>query len=763
VRRLSRAADPRELRRRVAVVAQDPVVFATSVNAPDFVQKLPAGLQTSLGRVVATGNRATLVALLAIAAAWSFAPECRAQPAVPPPGYALIPAFAREEAPRSRALLDDIPGRSALLARVNALSAAATGVREVALEAGRVFYLKTAPGAAGAALCMREGFEGAERVLVDPRARPDGGAGASIAWYSASPDGRHVAFGIARGAGDAALLHVMSVDDGRDLPFEIDRAADNRDLAWQPDGKAFYYSRIPEDASGDASPRIYRHVLGRETARDEVVFAPGVGGARAVPATARSWLLLPRESRYAFALVRAAPGEPLAVHVALQKDLAAGRPKWHEIATAADGVLAIAAWRDDLYVLSRRDAPNHRVLRVAASADNLDTARVAVPEGDAAIVAMGLARDALYLRTMVAGVDRLERVRLGLRGFLHPGEREFLRLPYDMAISEIVADPRRNGAILRLEAWTRPPQVMEVDARTGDLRDTALVPPAPADYSAMDEVRLYAPAADGTKIPITLVYRRTTRLTGDNPTLLVGYGAYGDPSSPVFDPARLAWLERGGVFAVAHVRGGGEFGERWHEAGRGAAKATTVSDFIAACEFLERYGFTNNNRLAIEGTGAGAIPVGGALVRRPELFSAVILRAPLVDLAALEASAAGRARLAEFAGAAGGRERLLAASPYLQVRDGMPYPAVMLSIGVDDPADAVDQASRMAARLTDATSSCKPVLLRFDAGGEGERARHAAELADIYSFALWQLGDPDFQPAPPSPPQAPNGARPRAR
>jgi prolyl oligopeptidase len=476
------------------------------------------------------------------------------------------------------------------------------------------------------------------------------------------------------------------------------------------------------------------------------------------------WLFVPRESRYAFAVARGASGEGLAVHVALQKDLAAARPRWHEIAGPADGIVAIDAWKNDLYLLSQRDAPQRKVLRVAANAPSLASARVIAPEGDAAIVAIALARDALYLRTMVAGVDRLERVRLGL---LASGAREFLRLPYDMAISEMVADPRRNGVLLRLDGWTRPPQIAEVEARTGDVKDTGLLAPSPADYSAIDEVRLYAPAPDGARIPITLLYRRTTRLTGDNPTLLEGYGAYGDPSSPVFDAARLAWLERGGVFAVAHVRGGGEAGEAWHRAGSGEAKATAVTDFIAACEFLERYGFTNANRLAVVGTGAGAVPVAGALLRRPGLVAAAILRDPIVDLAALASTPAGRARLPEFGSLADDetRARLAAVSPYQQVRDGMPYPAVLLSVGAADPRADPAQAARMAERLQKATTSGKPVLLRVDprgrAGSAGTRARHAEELADIYSFALWQLGDAQFEHAPPIPPLAPAGEPPR--
>src|SRR6185437_13288524 len=472
------------------------------------------------------------------------------------------PAVASAQRSPARELLDRIPGRAALLARIRALGDASPAVRDLSVEAGRVFYLKTAAHAPGPVLCVRDGFEGAERVLVDPLARADGGPGTTIAWYSASPDGHHVAFGLGRDAlAGTAVLHVLDVDHGRDLPFEIDRAAQNGHLAWQPDGKSFYYARAPEaQAPGaeGAHVRIYRHVLGRETARDEVVFAPGVGGARDIPEMVEPRLVLPRESRYAFALVRSGPGAPVAVHVALQKELAAGRPRWHEIATTADEVVAIEAWHDDLYLLTHRGATNRRVLRVAAGAEDLAKAKVAVPEGDAVIEAMGLARDGMYLRTMVAGVDRLERMRLGL---LASGTREFLRLPYDMAIAELVTDPRRNGAVLRLDGWTRPPEVAEVDARTGDVRNTNLVAPAAADYSSIDEVRLYAPAPDGTRIPVTLLYERSTRLTADNPTLLTVYGAWGDPASPVFDAARLAWLERGGVFAVAHVRGGGEYGD----------------------------------------------------------------------------------------------------------------------------------------------------------------------------------------------------------
>ncbi len=693
---------------------------------------------------------ATLVAVAALASTTAHAQDAddpfRALEAAP-----AAHAFLQEQDARARAVLDAIPGRAALAERVRALEEAHTAITHLSLEATRVFYLKAAPGFPVPVLCVREGFTGSERVLVDPSKRP-GGADLALDWFVAAPDGRHVAYGLSHGGSADSVLRVVAVDTGRDLPFEIDRARFNRHLGWEPDSRAFYYARIPEGNTGvrrDANARVYRHVLDRETARDEVVFAPGVGGARDIPEVVEPWIVVPPESRYAYAVAREGRDQNVSVHVTLQKELAAGKPAWHKLAGTGDAVIAIAPARDDLYLLSHHGAPNRHVLRVAGAAGDLRGAKTVVAEGDAVIEGMAVAHDAIYLRTMVAGVDRLERAGLGLMGV---GSREFLRTPFDTSIAELVADPRRPGAVLRLDGWVQSPSIVEVAPKSGDIRDTKLQPAPKADFSGIDEVRLYAPAADGTKIPITLLYGRNTRLTHDNPTLLSVFGAFGDSASPHFDPARLAWLERGGVYAVAHVRGGGEFGERWHDAARGASKSVTVQDFIAACEFLEKYGFTGGNRLAIDGRRAGAIAVGGALVRRPDLFGAVIARDPLTDLLRLDISPSLRADAREFGNAAtpAGAAALRVISPYRSIRDGMPYPGTLVVVRANDPRVDVWQAAKFAARLQKASSSGRPVLVRVDfaAGDEDSatpRARHSQELADVYAFAFWQLGQKGYE------------------
>ncbi|HYC36181.1 MAG TPA: prolyl oligopeptidase family serine peptidase [Usitatibacter sp.] len=654
-------------------------------------------------------------------------------------------AFFREQGERARAALDAIPGSARMLERVRALSAEATTVTQLAATPARVFYLKLSPGRSSAVLCMREGVGGAERVLVDPSVHDEGSRRASIDWHVPSPDGRHVAYGISGGGSEDSILRVVAVDGARVLPFQIDRARFNTGLAWHPDSRSFYYARIPATnapAKRYANVRVYRHVLGRESSRDEVVFGPGVGGARDVPEFVFPSLHLPIESRYAYAIAREGVRREIAVHVALQRDLAAGQPRWRKLAGPEDEVLALEGWQDDLYLLSRRDAPRRRLLRVRADAESLASARVVAAHPDVSIESFGIARDAIYLRTMVAGVDRLERVQLGLLG---PRAPEYLRTPFDTAISQLVTHPRVAGAMLRMQGWIEPPVVVQVEAGSGSLRRTSIQPRAPVDYSDMDEVRLYAPGRDGTKIPVTLVYRKTTRLDGNNPTLLLAYGSYGITLSPTFDPARLAWLERGGVFAVAHVRGGGEHGEEWHQAGRGALKANTILDLIAAAEFLSRYGFTNPRRLALQGTGAGAIPVAGLLVRRPDLIAAAVMRVPVTDMVRFELTPNGPANVPEFGSSASaeGLAALRMISAYHHVRDGLEYPAVLLTASLNDPRVAPWQPAKMAARLQAANAGDRPILLRMeeDGGHQGAtREQRERELADIYAFLLWQLG-----------------------
>ena len=667
-------------------------------------------------------------------------------------GLGIAAAFAQpvpeplsiaDEMANGRAMLDRIPQRDALLARIQDLGRSGVRVTDVALAGNRVFYAKHGGAPVAEGLYWREGLAGTERLLLDVGRLA--GPSATITAVAPAPDGHHVALAIANASGEA--VRVVAVEGGRVDAAAIEGVRDHGALAWHSDSRAFYYARGAAGATGRearANTRIYRHALGHAVAQDEIVFAPGVGGARDVPALAVVALQVPLQSRYAYALVHDGADRVVSVHITDQRELAAGRPHWHRLAGPADEVLAIQAWHDDLYVLTRRGAPRHRVLLAKATALDLSGARVAVPEGDSVIRAMALARDALYLQTMVAGVDRLERLRLGL---LAPKAAEFVRIPFDTGIVQLLTQPLAEGALLRLEGWIEAPAIVQVDRR-GDAKRTAIQPPPLLDASDLDEVRLYATAADGMKVPVTLVYRKSTRLSGDHPLLLMVYGANGVPFSPAYDPRRIAWLERGGVLAIAHVRGGGEYGEAWHQAARGRTKAVAMSDLASVADFISAYGFTSAKRLAVQGSGPGSLVAAGAALARPELFAAVVAREPALDLLQYGATANGAGEIADVGSAATpeGREALQALSPVEQVREGAKLPALLLM-----PADADEGAiaARMAARVRAANPDGRPVVVRpIGVPAAPLRVRDDEERADLYAFLLWQMGEPAFQPDP---------------
>lgn len=664
-------------------------------------------------------------------------------------------AFFRAQDESARRELARIPGRAALAERIRELSAAQVAVRNLALVNGKVFYLKLAPGADTPVLCVRDGFAGAERVLLDPARYATPAGRAAISWYHPSPDGRLVAFGVSLAGTEEATLRVLEVDGARDTGVAIDGTRFNAELSWHHDSRAFYYSRIPEGGPADrahryAGIRVYRHVVGRPAAQDEIVFASGVGGARDVPEFVYPSLVVPEDSTHAYAIARHGVRRSISVHVAAVRDLVRGLPKWTKIVDFDDGVTAIQAWKDDLYLLSHKDAPRNKVLVAKMGRDGISRPRTLLPEGDVVIIGMSLAADALYLRMGEGGLERLERLNFGFGASREP---EFVKTTFDVAFTQIVTHPRRPGAVVHMQGFLEPPVVLTVDAKTGNLRNTGLQPAPRVNLAEMDEVRLYATSHDGTKVPVTLLYRKSTMLTADNPTLLVGYGAYGISQVPVHDPTRLAWLERGGIIAFAHVRGGSEYGEAWHRAGQKATKENTILDFIACAEFLVKFGFTSPKRLAVQGTSAGGIPAAGAMVRRPDLFAAVVPRVAVLDMLRYEFTANGPANVPEFGSVATreGFEALRRMSAYHRVKDGTAYPAVLLTTGMNDPRVDPWQAAKMAARLQAASSSGKPVLMRVEwQGGHGPgstRTQREEELADIYAFLMWQFGEEGFVPA----------------
>jgi prolyl oligopeptidase len=385
---------------------------------------------------------------------------------------------------------------------------------------------------------------------------------------------------------------------------------------------------------------------------------------------------------------------------------------------------------DDMYLVTHRDAPRPRVDQVSLA--NF-TAVTVVPAGERVVVAVRVAGDELLVHEREAGLSRLRRVPLAT------GKPAAVPLPINGMLDGWAVHPSRPEVFLTLSSRTSPPRVYKYSA--GTVADTGWLPSSPAGFGEVVTADLRVPARDGTLIPLRVTHRSGLTFDGSSPAILTGYGSFGVVLGRLFAPEMLAWYERGGIVADAGLRGGGEFGREWHEAGRGRRKITAITDFIDCAEYLIAHGYTSARRLAGRGGSAGAVPVGGALVRRPDLFGAIVLEVPSVN----KTRSAGAGSVSEFGDAAteDGLRGLLAVDCYQNVTDGTRYPAVLLTAGLNDPRVAVWHPAKMAARLQAATMSSRPVLLRADpdAGhGHGStRTQHEELTADILAFLLHEL------------------------
>ncbi len=665
-------------------------------------------------------------------------------------------AWMKAQDDYTRSVLERIPGRKALLDRVTALSEAGTLVYQVIQAGNRYFYLKQAPGDDNGKLYVRDGLRGKERQLVDPTKTPAQGPHYSIDYFVPSRDGHYVAYGISPGGSEESVLHVLESATGKDLGESIDRTNFGI-VTWRPDGKSFLYLRLQEPAANAAptdkylKSRIYQHTLGTHKSGegDEVVFGYGVSPRVPVAPDEVSFVVASPASAWALGVVVKFVKNEVSIYVAPLDTVGHADTPWKKVVGEEDDVTKFDLRGDAIYLLTHKDASRYKIVRTSLENPDFAKADVIVPAGQAVLTNLGVAEDALYVQQLDGGIGHVLRADFAGNGGAKP-----IPLPYEGAIGEFVVNPQKPGLLMKLTSWTEPQLWYAYDPAANTVADTGLRPRSPVDYSQIESREVKVVSYDGTLVPLSIVMKKGLALDGSNPTILNAYGAYGITLDPGFNPVLLAWLERGGIFAVGHVRGGGEYGEDWHTAGQKGTKLNTVYDFIACAEYLIDNGYTSSARLGGEGGSAGGITVGRTLTLRPELFAAILDEVGASDTLRFEQTPNGPPNTPEFGTVKIENEfhGLYAMSPYTHVRMGTPYPAVLLTTGVNDPRVASWEAAKMTARLQAATSSDRPVLLRvdYDAGhGIGSTKSQAnAETADQWSFLLWQFGDRGFQPRP---------------
>lgn len=667
-----------------------------------------------------------------------------------------VAAWFKGQDAYTREVLSRIPDREPLLARIRTLdeSTPSSVFSLMRLPGDRYFYQKRLATEEMSRLFMRVGLDGREVLLADPdkMGPPLKDGHDAISYYAPSFDGNYAAIGISPAGSEDAVLHFVDTATGKETGETIDRAQVSSSN-WLPDGKALFYNRLqklgPNAAPSDRylNSHVWLHVVGTDPSKDRDILGRGLSPAVAIAETDAPVITTVPGSSYMLAMILHGVQNEVTVYAAPLSTLTEPKIPWKRICDVADDVTAFDVHGSDLYLMTHKNAPRYKVIHVSLDHPDLATADTVVPESKAVVRNIAAAGDALYVQLLDGGIGRILRVAYGSIG----GQR--LPLPFDGAVSLSAWDQRVPGVLVELSSWNKARRIYSWDPDTTTIRDTKLQPLGPfGDPAEVVSEEVMAPSYDGALIPLSIVHRRDMKTDGSHPTLLDGYGAYGITNDPTFDPKLLAWIDRGGVYAVAHVRGGGEFGEDWHRWGMKLTKPNTWRDFIACAEYLIAHKYTSPAKIAAEGGSAGGITVGRALTERPDLFAAVVDEVGVSNPLRAEFSPNGPPNIPEYGSVQtqAGFEDLYAMDSVHHVRDGVRYPAVILTTGFNDPRVSSWQPAKMTARLQAASASGRPILLRVDyEAGHGygsTKSQRQDELADEWSFVLWQLGEPGFQP-----------------
>jgi prolyl oligopeptidase len=595
---------------------------------------------------------------------------------------------------------------------------------------GRYFYIRREGNQNQPVLYWRQGVAGPDRVAVDPNVLNQSGTTA-LDWYFPSEDGRLLAYGLSENGSEESVLHLLDLNTGQHLPDQIPRMRAAA-LAWLPDRSAFYYTRYPAEHEVPEGEQhyhraIYFHRLGTNPTDDPLIYRPS-------------------QKEYWPGMSLSPDGRWLLIEVARTfdqtdlyvQDIAAGGP----LVPVAENIPASFEGKvvhGRLFIRTNLDAPTYRLCVVDPAWPEPKAWREIVPaRKDAVLEGVAIARNRLGLTYLERASSRL--VITDLEG----QELRPVPLPALGSLFGVSAEWDGDELFYGFSSYTVPPSVYRIDLTS---EESALWRRVEADVDpAQYEVRQVSFASkDGTEISMFLIHRAGLPLNGENPTYLTGYGGFNISMTPSFSRSLLLWLEQGGVVAIPNIRGGGEYGEGWHQAGILGNKQNSFDDFIGAAEWLIARGYTRPSRLAIAGGSNGGLLVGAVLTQRPELFRAVLIQVPLLDMLRYHQFLIARLWIPEY-GSADDPEQfrwLRAYSPYHRVRDGVAYPAVLLATAESDTRVDPMHARKMAARLQAATSNDRPILLRLESkaghGAGKPLSKVLDELTDAWTFVFSEL------------------------
>jgi prolyl oligopeptidase len=647
--------------------------------------------------------------------------------------------YVEQELRYTRSILSPLPGRDKINARLSQLLEIGT-VGTPQMGGKYYFHTRREGDQNQPVLYVREGLNGAfndeDRVLVDVNKLAADGT-IALDWWYASEDGKYVAYGTSPSGSEVSTLHVIETASGKLLPDSIERTR-AASLAWKHDNSGFFYTRYPKKGDVPEGQEVYyRHVfyhaLGADPAHDPLIFGEDLNPG---------WwpdLNLSEDDRWLLINV----GEGWTKTEMYLQDLQSKNAPL-EITTGKNFLYGADFFKGKLYITTNEDAPRYRVFVVDATNPKRENWKEIIPQTDAVLQGVSVTGGKLLAQYEHNATSELKL--FGLDG----KKLADISLPAIGNVFGASGRYNRNEIFFGFQSFTVPPSIYRVDL--GDVKSTlwAKVDAPSIDPSAYDVHQVWYTSKDGTKVPMFIVHKKGIEKNGKNPTLLTGYGGFNVSLTPAFNRSMYLWMEHGGIYAVANLRGGSEFGEDWHRAGMLEKKQNVFDDFIAAGEYLISEKYTDRDHLAIYGGSNGGLLMGAMITQRPDLFRAVVCAVPLLDMLRYQNFQIAKLWIPEYGSAEDAKqfEWLYAYSPYHHVKAGQEYPAILFMTGDTDtrvdPMHAKKMAALMQAEAKNGASTERPILLRIEtkAGhGQGKPVtKQIEESTDMYSFLFWQLG-----------------------
>jgi prolyl oligopeptidase len=662
-----------------------------------------------------------------------------------------VKAWTAAQSARTRAYLDALPMRAKLAAEIRHIITGSSPVYyELTPAAGRILAGYYDPKLQQPQIVSLNASADASsrRVVLDPNAMDHTGHTA-IDWWSVSPNGLLLAVSISKNGSEDGSLHVFRLADGTEVEAVIPRVqypTAGGSVAWTPDSSAFWYTRYPGPDAPAADQhynvQVYFHRLGRDWTADPLA----LGAKDGLERISEVYLSNDNVRPSVIAMVARGDGGAFA-HYLLRQGAAPIR-----VADYPDQIVSAVMGPDDaLYGVSHAGAPNGKIVKLVgpATPGALARAPTLVPEDPRAsirtdgvqnaIPSIVLTKDRLFLRELAGGPTRV-------RVFDHAGRPGGdIPLPEIANVGEV--DPMADGSVFfSVTTYLTPRRVEAWSPATNVVRETGLVQTTPVDFSDAKVTRVFATSKDGTKVPLNILSRRDVKLDGRNPTLLYGYGGYGISETPHFAAEAAPWLEAGGVYVFANIRGGAEYGESWHQDGALLKKQNVFDDFAACGQYLIDHGYTSHDKLALLGGSNGGLLMGATMTQHPELAQAVVSEVGIYDMLRVELDANGAFNTTEF-GTVKNEDQfkaLYAYSPYHHVRPGARYPAVLMTTGDNDGRVNPLHSRKFTAALQADSASDRPILLLTSSTsghGIGDSVDEMIRKAtDADSFLFDQLG-----------------------